>query len=146
MEYYTSISKSSDEDNCVSFNCPHCNERFKLEMNEFEEFEGDIIYCPSCGLNDEINAFSSDDLREAAEIEAMNLLKDQINGLFKGLSKRSSKNVRIKTKPLKKDSSPTLYEKDDLELFKTNCCDRVIKMNPISYSIKPYCPYCGGIS
>jgi len=115
-------------------------------MNEFEEFEGDIIYCPSCGLNDEINAFYSDDLREAAEIEAMNLLKDQINGMFKGLSKRSSKNVRIKTKPLKKDSSPTLYEKDDLELFKTNCCDRVIKMNPISYSIKPYCPYCGGIS
>ncbi|MGM9978346.1 MAG: hypothetical protein ACI33J_06075 [Clostridium sp.] len=75
MEYYTSVSKSSDEDNCVSFNCPHCRERFKLEMNDFEEFEGDIMYCPSCGLNDKIGAFYTNDLIEAAEIEAINLVK-----------------------------------------------------------------------
>lgn len=61
--------------------------------------------------------FALDDLREAAEIEAMNLAKDYLNDMFKGLSKKSSKNVRIKTKPLKKDSSPTLYEKDDLLKF-----------------------------
>ncbi|KGR74300.1 hypothetical protein [Ureibacillus manganicus] len=146
MEYYTSISKSSDEDNCVSFNCPHCNERFKLEVNEFEEFEGDKLYCPSCGLHGEISEFYSDDMMEAAEVEAMNMAKDLINNMFKGLSKKSSKNVRIKATPLKKDTSPTLYEKDDLELFKTDCCQRIIKINPISYSIKPYCPYCGGIS
>lgn len=140
MEYYISIS--SDEDNCVSFNCPHCHERFKLEMNEFEEFEGDLMYCPNCGLNEEINAFYSDDIIEAAEIEGENLVKDYLNDMFKSFSKKSSKNV----KSLKKESSPTLYEKDDLELFKTNCCDRIIKINPISYTIKPYCPYCGGTS
>lgn len=140
MEYYISIS--SDEDNCVSFNCPHCHERFKLEMNEFEEFEGDLMYCPNCGLNEEINAFYSDDIIEAAEIEGENLVKDYLNDMFKSFSKKSSKNV----KSLKKESSPTLYEKDDLELFKTNCCDRIIKINPISYTINPYCPYCGGTS
>lgn len=146
LEYLTSISKSSDEDNCVSFNCPYCNQRFKLEMTEFEEYEGEKIYCPSCGLNDGINAFCTDDFIEVEEIEAMNFIKEHLNEMFKGLSKKSPKNVHIKSKPLRKESSPTLYEKDDLELLKTDCCDRVIKINPISYSIKPYCPYCGGIS
>ena len=146
VEYITSISKSSDEDNCVSFNCPHCNERFKLEVNEYEEFDSDILYCPSCGLNETRTEFYSEDIREAAKIEIMNYVSNHLNSVFKGLSKNKSKNIRINMKPLKEESSPTLYEKDDLEILKTNCCDRIVKINPISYSIKPYCPYCGGVS
>jgi len=101
MKKYITISKSSDSDNCVSFNCPHCNERFKLEVIEFEEFEGEKLYCPYCGLNDAIKEFYSDDTINAAQLEVGNVTSDLINDFLKGLSKNNSKSFKIKTRPQK---------------------------------------------
>lgn len=39
------ISIPADEDGFVSFECPHCEQRFKLRADEFEESDIINLFC-----------------------------------------------------------------------------------------------------
>lgn len=51
------VSIPADEDGYVSFECPHCEQRFKLRADEFEESDIINLFCPICGLVHELDHF-----------------------------------------------------------------------------------------
>jgi len=98
MSYKTfEISIPADEDGYVKFQCPYCNQRFKLNGSEIEDSDVVDLYCPICGLVNEVECFYSDEVIEmamnTAENEAMNMIYD----MFKGLERktRSNKNFKV---------------------------------------------------
>lgn len=147
MSYKTfQISIPADEDGYVKFQCPYCNQRFKLSASEIEYSDVVDLYCPICGLVNEVECFYSDEVIEKAisivENEAMNMIYD----MFKGLERKTRSNKNFKVKAGKKPNVPIkeLYESiDELIIVKVDCCDKHIKVNELDRLVEVYCSYCG---
>lgn len=146
-QFLIEISIPADEEGYISFECPYCKNRFKLEVNEFKDSSVTELYCPYCGLRDDINNFYNSDVIEKVEEIATNYAIDLINNMFKDFerSTRGNKNIRVKTKNIKKVSEKNLYENvDEYEIVPlNNCCNKAIKVPLLEKLIGVYCPYCG---
>lgn len=147
MSEIIEFSVPSDNDGYVSFQCPHCNELFKLSTSEVQEDDVIILYCPKCGLSDEPSSFTSNDVIEHANVLVENLFNEMINDFSKSLEKgfKNNKNFSFKSgKPLPIEHPNPLYEKDsDFEEFEMSCCNRHIKLKKSGSLGYIYCPYCG---
>lgn len=147
MSYKTfQISIPADEDGYVSFQCPYCNQRFKLNVNEFQESEVIDLYCPICGLANEVDCFYSNEIIEKAlsiaENEAMNMIYD----MFKGWERKTRGNKNFNVKAGRKPNIPIneIYENiDELIVVKANCCKKHIKVKELDRLLGIYCSYCG---
>jgi sarcosine oxidase delta subunit len=145
-ERSTQISIPTDSDGFLSFECPFCEERFKLAANEVQEDDVFVLHCPICGLNDDAQSFLSSGVIEAAQTAAMNLAYDAINEAMKGWERRSRSSDLIRFKagsPLKHEPEKVLIEDEAFELHEFACCDRSAKVQPIDEVAGVYCPYCG---
>lgn len=146
-EYKFEINIPADDEGFVTFECPYCGNRFKLNVNEFKESSVIGMYCPICGLINEITNFYTSDVIEKAEEIAMNHAIDLINNMFRNLerSTKGSKYLKFKTQNIKKDTGKVLYENvDEFEIVElNNCCNKSIKVTLIDKFIGTYCPYCG---
>jgi uncharacterized Zn-finger protein len=140
------ISIPADEDGYVKFQCPYCNQKFKLNASEIEESDVVDLYCPVCGLANEVSNFYSDEVMEKAmsiaENEAMNMIFD----MFKDFERSTRSNKNFNVKAGKKPDVPIkeIYENiDELIEVKLNCCDKHIKVSELDRLLGVYCSYCG---
>lgn len=141
-----SISVPADNDGFVSFNCPHCEKRFKLLVADYESDDVINLFCPACGLPDQASEFISKEAKEAAIALAKNLLMGKVDEMFKGLEKsfRGSSSIQMKrTGGLPMEPEKVLTEENDLERVHFACCKRDIKIHMIEKAGVIYCPYCG---
>lgn len=140
------ISIPTDEDGFVSFECPHCEQRFKLRANEFEESDIINLFCPICGLAHELNHFYSKDFIEMTMNLAKQEAMEMIHDMFKGLERKSRGNkfVKFKAGSKTKVDIKEIYENlDELIEFEMECCNKHIKVTELDKLIGVYCSYCG---
>lgn len=129
------LTKLSDNDGCVTLKCKHCEDKFKVNVQEFEDFQGEFMFCASCGLSSNSQELIfTEDFQKNAQIELENFALKELQKMF------GKKNVKGKLK------TPTnLYEVNDMNLILKNCCNRQVKINNLTNFTSTYCPYCGGI-
>lgn len=129
------LSKFADIDGCITLKCKHCEDRFKVNIQEYEDFHGEFMFCAYCGLSSNPQELVfTEDFQKNAQIELENLALKELQKMF------GKKNVKGKLK------TPTvLYELNDMNLILKNCCNRQVKINSSANFASTYCPYCGGI-
>lgn len=134
----------SDENGLVTLQCDRCNSRFKVECAYLnDELEGDI-YCPVCGIPENLNTFWPEEVIEEATQIAMMEAEEMIQQAFKGLN---SKYIKVKTSPIKKHDRELVFKDKDYDMnsITIHCCNKEIALMPNDITAGFYCPYCGRI-
>lgn len=140
------FSIPADSDGCVNFQCPYCDNTFKLDASECQEDDVMELFCPFCGLADEPSAFLNGEIVQLAMDKAENLLIDMLNGFGKDFEKsfRGNALVKVKTTKIENKGEKEVFEVDSEEVIvELPCCNRHLK---VKYSAKEsgvICPYCG---
>lgn len=140
------ISIPADEDGYVSFECPHCEQRFKLRADELEESDIISLFCPICGLAHELDHFYSKAFIEKAMNIAEQEAMEMIYGMFKGLEKNNRGNNFVKFKAGSKprvDIKEIFENIDELVEDEVKCCNKHLKVTELDKLIGVYCSYCG---
>lgn len=145
-----SIEIPSDDEGFVGVQCPHCDERFKLRVDEYQEEEPGTLTCSLCGMTADASAFlARDDVREVAQAQAVNLVREHLDKTLKKLERdtRGSKHFQFKRdrKSTRKEPVPKLREFTDGAVANLPCCDRHVKVDPSAASSVLYCPYCSQV-
>ena len=140
------VTVPADEDGFVSFECPHCEQRFKLRADEVQESYAISLFCPICGLAHELDHFYSKAFTE----KAMNIVEQEAmetaHNIFKKFERqsRNSKFVKSKAGPKPRFDIKEMYENiDELVEVEAKCCKKHLKVTGLDRSIGAYCAYCG---
>jgi uncharacterized Zn-finger protein len=145
-EVVFSISIPSDDDGFITLQCPFCNDRFKLSVEDVEREDIIEIFCPYCGLQNKPSSFLTDEVVEQAQRIAKNYAKSLLNQFSKDLEKKfkSSKHISVKAgKPLEMENDKVLFEREELELTQLECCQSTVKVSALAKQVGVYCPFCG---
>jgi uncharacterized Zn-finger protein len=140
------FSIPADADGYVTFQCPYCDNTFKLHAGECQEDDIMEFFCPYCGLVDEPSAFLNDEIMQLVTDKAKNFMIDMLNDFGKELERsfRGNSIVQMKSSKIDKTGEKEVFEVDSEELIvKLDCCDRHLK---VKYDVKEsgvICPYCG---
>lgn len=142
----------SDSDGMVSLQCYRCKARFKMSCKYIvEELDGDI-FCPICGMPEDMTGFYTDEAREAAAEVIMNNYMDDVTRLFQSAfsghsSKRSGLKIKVRTSSVPRKSSEIVMQSRDhtLDKVESPCCKKQIALSPTDIIAGYYCPYCGRI-
>ncbi|MBD1939647.1 TFIIB-type zinc ribbon-containing protein [Microcoleus sp. FACHB-68] len=140
------ITVPSDNDGFITIQCPFCNDRFKLTVEDFKREDIIEIFCPYCGLRDEPSHFYTDEIVEQAQVVARNYTKSLLSQSSKDLEKtfKGKKHISFKAgKPIKMESEKILFEHEELEVTNLDCCQFIVKTRALSKEIGIYCPCCG---
>lgn len=122
-----------DVDGFADLQCPHCSERFRLRPDDYSSDEIPHIFCPSCGLPQDIHY--SDEIMDYAEsIAAAEVEKS----LARELGKFG--HTTFRSRQTDEPPVPTDATLQDREF---PCCGRHAKLNPLTAFVDPFCPYCG---
>lgn len=137
-----------DSEGFVTFECPFCGSEFKLQAGEFQDEDNQFheLFCPYCGLPNEINTFYTREVMKVAETIARNYMFEQLNKSFGKMSRnmKQSRFIKMEFKPLKKVNVKELKDKDTVEeIFKCDICDNRMKVLYCAGVSKVFCPYCG---
>lgn len=142
------IKIQGDSEGYITFECPFCGSEFKLKADEFQSEDNYFteLYCPYCGLVNEINTFYSKEVMEQARIIAENYMVDKINEMFGKFERsvRNNKFIKVKYKKLKKVNTKELKDKDTVEeVMECSICKNHEKVLYCSGVSKVFCSYCG---
>lgn len=140
------IDIPTDSDGYLSIQCPYCENKFKVLGNYFEKIDAIEIYCPICGLVNEINSFFTKEVIEKAMSIAQNYAEDLIYNMFKDIERKNRRNKFLKFKTGRKPShhEPELYETvQNLVNVNKVCCGSDIKVTLLDKWLVPYCIKCG---
>lgn len=135
-----------DSDGYVTFQCPFCDNRFKLSAQDAYREDLIFVFCPYCGLQKDPNYFLSDEVVEHLQTLAANEAKKIVNQFVKDLDKTFQGNQFIKFKasrPLKLETENLLFEREEMEVSECRYCEFSAKVKPSSAVTGVYCPYCG---
>lgn len=141
-----SIKIPTDSDGYFKMSCPHCHNYFKLCGKEFENSDVINLFCPICGLTEEITAFYTKEIMDKALYIAQNHAEQLIYNMFKDFERKSRNTKGISFKAGKKPQNyePELYELDDhLVVVGKHCCNSHMKVTELDKWLIPYCSYCG---
>jgi len=144
-EVSLNFSIPTDNEGYVTLECPFCNDKFKLEVTEVKQDDVINLYCPYCGLLNEVNKFLPKEVIEQATIIASNYLKQLLNGYLDNVEKtfKNSNIISVKTQKFNLENEKELFEiSDNFESIEFNCCNGKAKVNVIE-KLGVYCPYCG---
>ena len=144
LDEVIAIEIPADEDGFILFECPKCNEQFKVRPQDYEDDGVAEIWCPSCGLTSE--SYLTEDVVELAKAKLINAAMDELHKGFKKLERRThGEAVSFKAgKNPKHEVENRLEAKiDALEVVKLECCGREVKIPPLDLSSVYYCPFCG---
>jgi transcription elongation factor Elf1 len=142
------IRIEGDSEGYVTFECPFCESEFKLNASEFQDEDNIIteLFCPYCGLTDEINTFYSKEVIEQAEAIAYNYMVEQMNKMFNNFKRsvRGNKYIKVDFKELKKVNLKELKDKDTVEeIFSCRICENHVRVLYYAGASKVFCSYCG---
>ncbi|WP_377482166.1 MAG: hypothetical protein P2A85_29155 (plasmid) [Microcoleus anatoxicus] len=140
------ITVPSDNDGFITLQCPFCDDRFKLTVEDFQREDIIEIFCPYCGLRHQHSQFLRDEVIEQAQIIASNYAKSLLNQWVKDLEKSTKRNkfVNFKAGKLPKlETEKILFEQEELETTTLVCCLVTVKTRPLNKVIGVYCPCCG---
>lgn len=136
----------SDSEGCVTFQCPFCDNRFKLSAQDAHKEDLIFVFCPYCGLQKNLNDFLSDEVVEHLQTLAANEVKKILNQSLKKLQRSFQGNQFIKVKagkPLKLETENLLFEREEMELTECRYCGFSTKVKALLAVAGVYCPYCG---
>lgn len=142
------IRIEGDSEGYVTFECPFCESEFKLNANEFQDEDNVVteLFCPYCGLVDEINTFYSKEVIKQVKVVAYNYMVEQMNKTFNDFKRsvRSNKCIKVDFKELKKVNLKELKGNDTVEeIFSCPMCKNHIRVLYCAGVSKVYCAYCG---
>jgi uncharacterized Zn-finger protein len=140
------ITVPSDNDGFITLQCPFCDDRFKLTVEDFQREDILEIFCPYCGLRHQHSHFLRDEVIEQAKIIASNYAKSLLNQWVKDLEKSTKRNKLVKFKAgklPKLEAEKILFEQEELEITTLVCCQVTVKTRPLNKVIGVYCPCCG---
>jgi uncharacterized Zn-finger protein len=140
------ITVPSDNDGFITLQCPFCDDRFKLTVEDFQREDILEIFCPYCGLRHQHSQFLRDEVIEQAQIIAGNYAKSLLNQWMKDLEKSTKRNKFINLKAGKSpkiEAVKILFEQEELETTALACCQVTVKTRPLNKVIGVYCPCCG---
>ena len=133
----------TDSDGFISFQCPFCNEKFKLSADFINQMDIDELYCPYCGLQNSFENFFTDEVIELAKAKIENMAMDFISENVKSLKDSFSNGLFEMTIDTKFNdvNEPEVIESDDMYKKTLSCCNFDVKLNENINSC--YCPKCG---
>lgn len=142
------IKIEGDSEGYVTFECPYCGSEFKLKADEFQSEDNVFteLYCPYCGLVNEISEFYSKEVMEQAKVIAQNYMAEEINKMFGNMKRSvdSSNFIKVEYKELKKINSKDLRDKDTVEeIIECPICNNHEKVLYCAGVSKVFCSYCG---
>lgn len=145
METIGNIVLQADENGLITLQCSRCHSRFKVECSYVNDELDKEIFCPCCGIADEIDGFYPQEFVDEAEKILEAKAEQMIADIFKGIN---SKHFKVKTsKPKKVDTDITIKNRDfDMYTVKVDCCDKSLGLSLSEINAGFYCPYCGRIA
>ncbi len=86
------ITIEGDSEGFISFACPFCELEFKLNTGELQNDEATFneLFCPYCGLTNEIQSFYTDEVIDKAKEMALSYAHNEITKMFKKMDKKVS--------------------------------------------------------
>lgn len=144
MESFT-IEFEADSDGYFTYECPFCEEQFKLFASEVQDgdFELEELFCPYCGLVDDASKFYSKEVLAYIQNLAEESMIDALNKSFGSI--KSSKNFKVNFKKIKHNSIAKPSEIDSVEeVFTCEMCGNHEKVLFSAGASKVFCAYCGG--
>lgn len=140
-----SVSVPLDEDGYLVFQCPHCEDRYKLLPAEFEEDDVINVFCPYCGLQAELNESFTPEVVAAIQQIAMNRVSQLFEDAMREVARSSKGTMDVQVQSDEKDA-PELIESDkQLHVHVFDCCGRSAKLRAVDSMSIVYCPYDGVI-
>lgn len=142
------IKMETDDDGYATFECPFCESTFGLSALEVNDEKNSIyneMYCPYCGLSDEINHFYPKEVIEQVKNMAINYMNDEINKMFsKMIKSTNNKYIKMTYKPLKNRKIENIKTQEGTEnTFECHNCKNHIKVEYCVGKAKVFCTYCG---
>lgn len=134
----------SDENGMITLCCDRCGAKFKVEADYLnKEYSGEL-YCPVCGMANDLQSFYPQKIIEEAKKIAMMEAEEIIASAFKGFN---SKYIKVKQNPIKHvDREISIKDNDyDMQIVTVTCCNKKISLHAIDITAGFYCPYCGRI-
>lgn len=139
------IEFEGDSEGYVTYECPFCDEQFKLVASEIQDeyVKLEELFCPYCGLVDSLDKFYSKEVVEYIQSFAAEWMMKAIHknsGLIRG-----SKNIKVDFKKVTYTPIGQPIEIDSVEeVFVCKMCEKNEKvLCNIGFS-KIFCAYCGG--
>lgn len=140
------VEIGGDSDGFISFECPYCKSKFKLNVNEYTDDENENIFCPYCGLEKVKSEFYASEVIEQATSIAQNYMFEKINKTFGKMSKNLNRNsiLKMKFEPLKKVDIKKIRTDDTVEeQFECGICKKHVKVLYCIGKSNVFCSYCG---
>lgn len=145
MDNFTlTIEIATDSDGFIPMECPLCEERFGLRIEDIEDDEVLEIRCPHCGIASE--SFVTPEIVELAETKLANLALGLIHDEIEKLERTTrGKTVEIKAGKRPHEEAESILTAEVNSLLEVQCdsCGREAKISPtLAFSIF-VCPCCG---
>ena len=146
-DFSISLSIPLDDDGFIEMECDYCKNRFMLHQDVFLDISNLHLFCPICGLPNNINTFYCPEVLEAAQQKAMNYMINEMQRKLGSSIKRLNVSGLIK---MSLDVPKQVPEKElytpvnEYFLFHHHCCGVDVKALEFDVQIGLYCPICGG--
>ncbi|MBQ7352200.1 MAG: hypothetical protein IJW59_05030 [Clostridia bacterium] len=131
-----------DEEGYIELQCQHCNSRFRMHREIWEEGTNDKLFCPSCGIPSKIQSFLTKEVVDNYQTQVSNYINNTIEQLFSGF--KNTKYIKFNHKPIKnKQEHQILFIEKDVYLSRCSTCGQIVKIKEIDKIAGFYCPICG---
>lgn len=133
------ISLASDEDGFISHECPSCDRRFKLSLED--EGEHSLSCCPYCGHRGEDCWFTTEQAEYIQGLAMERLVAPSLRQLAKDLGSSSSDFLQINTKlDLPEPPVEPIDTDGNFNVLHFPCCNQTAKLEPQD---QYFCVACG---
>lgn len=143
-----SISIPLDNDGYTELECDFCKTRFMITGDDYQHKDMPFLFCPICGLPNDLSTFYCPEVLEIAYQMAAEWAMKEINRTLGKATRSINKSgfVRMDLKMTKQEPKKVLFVPvDDYVIHKTPCCKMYVKIREIDEQIGAYCPICGRV-
>lgn len=133
-----------DSDGFIPMECPLCEERFGLRIEDIEDDEVLEVRCPHCGIASE--SYVTSEIIELAQTKLTNMALGLIHEEMKKLERKTKgKTIEVKAgkKPREEPEPPLVAEVNTLQAVCCESCGRTVKVSPLLALSVFTCPCCG---
>ena len=135
-----------DEDGYIELECDFCRTRFMITADDFKHRDMPHLFCPICGMPNDINKFYCPEVLEKGKQMVTEWARAEIQKQLGGAIRNMNRSgfLKMDLKIPNREPEKELYRPLN-EYSKTilGCCDMEIKVREIDKQIGAYCPICG---